>query len=298
MAEALGVAAGALGIASFSIQLADSVLKLKRFCGEVKGVPRKLQRLAEELEIMNEALSMFIVDYEKLLATKYPVRRSLALCGAAVKDLASTINTLEDRLSRRKRITSIYAALRREEVDDLVENMERTRNLLDFVSRVYLEAQRQDELSSILVYCRTNSSAVSSPPVDMAARQATVDDGPVVQQEIEAVRRSPVPVSRKFVGSRVLEHRAFWWLFSQVWELSVERASSGWRFSLVFQRILPKGHIAYELCYQGDVVGMQKLISDGEVLPDDKILSPLWHTLSLITMSSDICFLKEQTPEF
>ncbi|KAI7232878.1 hypothetical protein KC330_g5680 [Hortaea werneckii] len=79
MAEALGVAAGALGFASFGIQLADSVMKLKRFCDEVKGVPRKLQRLTDELEIMTEALSMFTVDYEKLLATKNPVRKSLGL---------------------------------------------------------------------------------------------------------------------------------------------------------------------------------------------------------------------------
>ncbi|RMY72942.1 hypothetical protein D0863_04190 [Hortaea werneckii] len=185
MAEALGVAAGALGIASFGIQLADSVVKLKRFCGEVKGVPRKLQRLTTELEVMHEVLSTFTMDYEKLLATKNPLRKSLALCEAAVKDLASTITTLEDRLSRKKRITSIYAALRREEVDDLVENMERTRNLLDFVSRVYLDAQRQDELSSILVHCQTISTAASSSIISTAVSQATAHDGPIAQQEIE-----------------------------------------------------------------------------------------------------------------
>ncbi|RMY54988.1 hypothetical protein D0865_04420 [Hortaea werneckii] len=226
MAEALGVAAGALGIASFGIQLAESIVKLKRFCGEVKGVPRKLHRLTEELEIMTEALSTFTVDYEKLLATRNPVRKSLGLCEAAVKDLASTIKTLEDRLSRRKRISSIYAALRREEVDDLVENMERTRNLLDFVSRVYLEAQRQDELSSILVYCRTHSYAASSSTGGTAVSQATADDGCVAQQAIEAVHQPPVPASGTLVRPRVLEYRAFWWLFSQAWELSVERAIS------------------------------------------------------------------------
>ncbi|RMY38974.1 hypothetical protein D0866_02229 [Hortaea werneckii] len=283
MAESLGVAAGALGIASFGIQLADSVVKLKRFCGEVKGVPRKIQRLTDELEIMTEALSMFTVDYEKLLATKNPVRKSLALCEAAVKDLASTINALEDRLSRRKRISSIYAALRREEIDDLVENMERTRNLLDFVSRRHLDAQHQEELSSILVHFRTNIPAAPSSTGDMAVSQATVVDRPVPQQEIEAVLRSPVPASGTFVGSRVLEYRVSWWLFSQVWELSIERAISGWKFSLRFQRTLPEAHLVYNICRKGDVDGMRKLISDGEVLPDDKISSPHWSTLSLIT---------------
>lgn len=286
MAEALGVAAGALGIASFGIQLAESIVKLKRFCGEVKGVPRKLHRLTDELEVMNEALSMFAVDYEKLLATKHPVRRSLALCEAAVKDLTSTITTLEDRLSRKKRITSIYAALRREEVDDLVGNMERTRNLLDFVNRAYLEAQRKDELLSILVYCRTNSSATSSSTGDMAVSQVTVVDRPVPQQKIEAVRRSPVPTPGTFVGSRVLEYRASWSLFSQVWELSIERAISGWKFSLRLQRTLPGEHLVYDICRDGDVDGMRKLILDGEVLPDDKITTPYWSTLSLITVRS------------
>ncbi|KAI7340028.1 hypothetical protein KC315_g923 [Hortaea werneckii] len=204
MAEALGVAAGTLGIASLGIQLIDSVVKLKRFCGEVKGVPRKLHRLTDELEIMTEALSTFTVDYEKLLATGNPVRKALALCEAALKDLASTITTLEDRLSRKKRITSIYAALRREEIDDLVENMERTRNLLDFVSRVYLEAHRQDELSSILVYCRTSSSAASSSTVARAVSQATADDGSVPQQKFEPARGTPVLASGTLV--RLVQH--------------------------------------------------------------------------------------------
>ena len=284
MAEALGVAAGALGIASFGIQLADSVVKLKRFCGEVKGVPRKLHRLTDELEIMTEALSMFTVDYEKLLATQNPVRKSLALCEAAVKNLASTINALEDRLGRKKRVTSIYAALRREEIDDLVENMERTRNLLDFVSRVYLEAQRQDELSSILVYCRTNSSAASSSTGGIAVSQATADDGSGAQQAIGAAHQPPVPASGTLVRPRVLEYRASWWMFSQVWELSVERASSGWKFSLHFQRTLPKGHPVNDICLLGDADGMQRLIFDREILPDDKISTPHWSTLSLITV--------------
>ncbi|KAI7084744.1 hypothetical protein KC356_g6463 [Hortaea werneckii] len=287
MAEALGVAAGALGIASFGVQLANSVVKLKRFCVEVKGVPRKLQRLTNELEVMNEVLSTFTVDYEKLLATKNPLRKSLALCEAAVKDLASAITTLEDRRSRRKRITSIYAALRREEIDDLVENMERTRNLLDFVSRVYLEAQRQDELSSILVYCRTNGSAASSSTVGMAVRQATADDGSAAQQEIETIRRSPVPTSGALGRPRGLEYRASWWLFSQVWELSVERASSGWKFSLLFRRILPQGHPALSACVSYGVGQMQKLVCDGEILPDDKIVfNPTRGLLSLITISA------------
>ncbi|RMY59700.1 hypothetical protein D0863_11843 [Hortaea werneckii] len=284
MAEALGVAAGTLGIASLGIQLIDSVVKLKRFCGEVKGVPRKLHRLTDELEIMTEALSTFTVDYEKLLATGNPVRKALALCEAALKDLASTITTLEDRLSRKKRITSIYAALRREEIDDLVENMERTRNLLDFVSRVCLEAHRQDELSSILVYCRTSSSAASSSTVARAVSQATADDGSVPQQKFEPARGTPVLASGTLVRSNILKYRASWWLFSQVWELSVERASLGWQFSLHFQRTLPAEHLVYGFCLRGDVGGMQRLISDGDVLPDDKVSTPHWRTLSLITV--------------
>ncbi|RMY76156.1 hypothetical protein D0862_13796 [Hortaea werneckii] len=286
MTEVLGVAAGALGIASFGIQLADSVVKLKRFCGEVKGVPRKLHRLTDELEIMTEALSTFTVDYEKLLATKNPVRKSLALCKAAVKDLASTINALQERLGRRKRITSIHAALRREEVDDLVETMERTRNLLDFVSRVYLEAQRQDELSSILVHCRMNSSAASPSISGMAVSQPTTEVESVAKQETEAIRRPPVPTSGALTRARALKYRASWWLFSQVWELSVERATSGWKFSLRFQRTLPKEHRVNGICLFRDMGGMQRLISDGEVLPDDKISIHSWPTLSLITISA------------
>ncbi|RMX84329.1 hypothetical protein D0869_04649 [Hortaea werneckii] len=263
-------------------------MKLKRFCGEVKGVPRKLHRLTDELEVMTEALSTFTVDHEKLLASKNPVRRSLALCEAAVRDLASTIYTIEDRMGRRKRITSVYAALRREEIDELVETMERTRNLLDFVSRVYLDARRQDELSSLLVHCQTISSAASSSTVGIPMSQTTTQDGSVAQQEIEVIRRSPASTSVALARWRVLECKASCWLFSQIWELSVERASSGWKISLRFQRTLPAEHFASACCVLRIpvVAGIQKLIFDGEVLPDDKIAYPYSNSLSLITISA------------
>jgi predicted metal-binding protein len=52
MAEVFGVAAGAIGVVSLSIQLAESLQKVKRFYGAVKNAPPQVEELVEEIEIM------------------------------------------------------------------------------------------------------------------------------------------------------------------------------------------------------------------------------------------------------
>jgi hypothetical protein len=57
MAEVFGVAAGAIGIVSLSIQLAESLQKVKCFYGAVKNAPPQVEELIEEIEIMQDILS-------------------------------------------------------------------------------------------------------------------------------------------------------------------------------------------------------------------------------------------------
>jgi hypothetical protein len=49
MAEVFGVAAGAIGVVSLSIQLAESLQKVKRFYGAVKNAPPQVEELVEEI---------------------------------------------------------------------------------------------------------------------------------------------------------------------------------------------------------------------------------------------------------
>lgn len=57
MAEAFGIAAGAIGVVSLSIQLAESLQKVKTFYASVKNAPPQVAELIEEFEIMQDILS-------------------------------------------------------------------------------------------------------------------------------------------------------------------------------------------------------------------------------------------------
>ena len=52
MAEVFGIAAGTIGVVSLSIQLAESLQKVKSFYSAVKNAPTQAEELIEEIEIM------------------------------------------------------------------------------------------------------------------------------------------------------------------------------------------------------------------------------------------------------
>jgi hypothetical protein len=56
MAE-LGAVASAIGIASFGIQVADSVIKLKDFWERVKEAPEEIRFVLEEIETLSLVLA-------------------------------------------------------------------------------------------------------------------------------------------------------------------------------------------------------------------------------------------------
>jgi len=57
MAEPFGVAAGVIGVVSLSIQLAESLQKVKGFYAAVNNAPLQIEELIEEIEIMQDILS-------------------------------------------------------------------------------------------------------------------------------------------------------------------------------------------------------------------------------------------------
>jgi hypothetical protein len=52
----LGVVAGGAGLASLSIQLAESAVKLKRLYHSMKDAPETLKEIADEIKIMSLSL--------------------------------------------------------------------------------------------------------------------------------------------------------------------------------------------------------------------------------------------------
>ena len=51
--DALGVAAGAVSLASFLVQITDSTNKIRSFCSKVKNAPKELSILLQEIEVFS-----------------------------------------------------------------------------------------------------------------------------------------------------------------------------------------------------------------------------------------------------
>jgi len=66
MAEILGAVAAGIGIASFVIQIGDSVAKLKGFIGLMKEAPTELRSLIERVENLNKLLDFIAAQTRQM----------------------------------------------------------------------------------------------------------------------------------------------------------------------------------------------------------------------------------------
>jgi hypothetical protein len=112
MAEAFGVAAGSLGVASLAIQIVENLNNVINFCESIKEAPTDIQRLLLELQILSEIVSVIQLVYEKHALPERDevmIRRCLGLVRHDISKLSSLSLELEKKLNSGKRITRTWA---------------------------------------------------------------------------------------------------------------------------------------------------------------------------------------------
>ncbi|RMY54987.1 hypothetical protein D0865_04421 [Hortaea werneckii] len=135
------VAAGVVGIAGFGIQLAESVVKLKRFCSEVKGARRKLEGLTQELEVLVAVTKTLPQKQAGPSGICNALEPSLSLCNSASGELARMIDGLLEKMKRSKLTGSLKAVIFDQEIGELVGKIERTKSLLILTSNLCIPEQ-------------------------------------------------------------------------------------------------------------------------------------------------------------
>ena len=92
------MAAGVLGIASFVVQLVESVNNVMAFCANVRDAPRHLQELVEEIEVMSTVLSKIGAEEgeEDLSLDKSAIQGSVSLSPIAVKQISAVTAEMSD----------------------------------------------------------------------------------------------------------------------------------------------------------------------------------------------------------
>ncbi|KAK4956230.1 hypothetical protein LTR10_005751 [Elasticomyces elasticus] len=125
MAEVFGVAAGAVGIASFAIQLADSIKKLQSFAAKVKNARVELDEILVNLEISLQWLDS-IKNAANPAAGIDPTLMTACeqLCRRAVDRIRETADELDTSMQTKKCRTAIKLAWGTEEMDRLLQKLE------------------------------------------------------------------------------------------------------------------------------------------------------------------------------
>jgi len=137
MAE-LGIVAGGIGIASFTIQIVDSAIKLKELCGQIRDAPEEIQNLIEELE----ALSLVLVDVgnsDNEVVLSNPVKICLELCARHADALSMIVKELGHEIKKRKLFGGLRTVLKKGLIDRLRERLIRAQVMLITSHLTYLE---------------------------------------------------------------------------------------------------------------------------------------------------------------
>lgn len=129
--DGLSAAASGIAVASFTIQLAESVKKLYDFWESVKNAPKHFCAIQTDLGLLSTILEK--IDREENLSDPY-LRNVLKNCEGKVELLVKTVSDIVPGFKAESRRTrtwaSLKAAFKKEKVRELKSCLEETMSIL------------------------------------------------------------------------------------------------------------------------------------------------------------------------
>lgn len=257
MAEVFGVAAGAVGVASLSIQLAESLQKVKSFYASVKNAPLQVAELIEEIEIMQDILSDLEGNSEAVAASSN-MKRCIKVARRATISFATFSKELQASVKKSKYRGSARFALSREDIKQMLNQLERTKSSLNLAYSLYQQAT--SEARHIIVM-----QAVSSCQGSVLQTKQTEQVSLAQPDSFTAAHRHP-----RAAGSRVFCITTPAWLSNTIWQLELRRSLAGINIFARTYGIVSRDARIFQACADGDTVEMQRLFEDRLASPYDK----------------------------
>lgn len=137
---AMEVAAGSIGIASFVIQIANSVARLKSFWDSTKEAPEDIKFMIEEIEILSSILSEIDVQNKQ---HQIPTTgnacavKSLQLCRQGMDILLDVVKELDQNIAKRKHLGAIKACLKKDSLARHRARLESAKTMLLLSNQAY-----------------------------------------------------------------------------------------------------------------------------------------------------------------
>jgi hypothetical protein len=265
MAEAFGVAAGVFYVVSLSIQLAESVQKVKGFYANVKNAPPRLADLLEEIAEMSELIKE--LDHEQLstgVVTSPLMKRCIESSLKAVEYFAAFSVELDTRVKRRKIGGGVKFALGKEEIERMLNRVERAKSLLTLAYMQYQTALQQYQHDQMLQTLQ-NLSLGQATLLQLVTPALTVQR-PVTSDTVVVPNQKRVSTQAKVLfGARTPA-----WLSNSIWQIALSRSISGWEFTMRTYGVVAQNAPIITACKRGDSLAMQRLFDTGMASPFDQ----------------------------
>jgi hypothetical protein len=278
MAEAFGVAAGVFGVVSLSIQLAESVQKVKAFYANVKNAPPRLADLLEEIAEMSELIKE--LEYEQRstsIVTSPLMKRCIESSLKAVEYFAMFSVELDTRVRRRKISSGVKFALGQDEIERMLNRVERAKSLLTLAYMQYQTALQRHQHDQMLQTLQQLS--LGQATLLQLVTPALTAQGPIISDAV-------VVPNRKRVSTRAKElFRAHTpaWLSNTIWQIALNRSISGWEFTMRIYGVVAANAPIFTACKGGDSLAIQRLFDTRVASPFDQSEhgASLWEVSSL-----------------
>ncbi|GAB7324195.1 hypothetical protein MBLNU13_g07558t2 [Cladosporium sp. NU13] len=264
MAEAFGVAAGAFGVVSLSIQLAESVQKVKGFYANVRNAPPKLADLADEIGEMSDLIKELEQQHRPVGFVATPLmQRCIESSRKAVEYFAIFSSELEARVTTRRLRGGIRFALSQDEISRILSRMERAKTMLVLAYMQYQTASQQQQHDQLVLMVQSLASSQDAV-LELVKPAVPNVNGPSTGAVSSAHRRKTTHARKIF---RV---RTPGWLSNTVWQIALIRSISGWEFTMHTYGVVADDAPILQAFGRGDIFEMQQMFEAGAASPFDR----------------------------
>jgi hypothetical protein len=252
-------------VISLSIQLAESLHKVKSFYESVKNAPPQVAELIEEIEIMQDILGDLETGSQGAsLASTPTMRRCMKIAQGATNRFAVFATELQTRIKKSRYRGGIKFALSRDDIKQMLDQLERTKSSLNLAYSLYQQATAEDRHVA-LMQAVTSSHGTAVQPAQTVKVSLLMQDATIPAHGGRRVSRCKL-----VAGKPVFKMTTPEWLSSTICQLEVRRSIVGLNVFVRIYGIVPLDAPIFEACRKGDVVDMRRLFDSGLASPFDK----------------------------
>lgn len=276
MATGLDIAAGSLGIVSIAQQLAESVLKIRTFCKDVKNAPAELQETVDAIESMSRILTQLgQTNTEEADADSIRdiFRASLDLCKRAVERIVTLAAGLQKEMERRRFWAAVKTTLKKREIREMLEKLSHSKIELHIAYSMYADACRKRDIDKITKYMEEERSH-RVELVEYTQKVSRAQDGANTEEHTCPTQRkrpkSPNGENETLGSVTTVHIQLPLWLCKYAWDVSFAKSSGLWTMSFKTYQVLPEYGIVYRLCIIGDIKTIAKLLHQRQLCLHDQ----------------------------